>query len=190
MSKQGSRDESSHELHRTVSRLLSSAASLDDLARRVLEAICVGEGWPFASFWERDDAARVLRCACIWHRPHDTGLAELGRMTEALTFSKGLGAPGRAWLIGEPQVVENICDEHSFQRRALALRAGLRSAIVFPLMHEGEVFGVIDLIGRVPPGDREIEGLFVPLGARLGEFLARMRAADPGSALSHSHAGV
>lgn len=168
-------DDSSRELHRTVCRLLASHAPSAETKARVLEVICAAEGWPFGSFWERDDAVRILRCVSVWHRPDDGGLAELAEMTKALTFAKGLGAPGRAWLTAEPQIIENVRDDTAFARRAAALRAGLRSAVVFPLVHEGDVLGVIDLIGRMPPGDGEVAELFGPIGRRLGEFLAASR---------------
>jgi hypothetical protein len=168
------REEPHHELDRTIRRLLESETPAAELKPRLLEAICVGEEWPFGTFWERDDAANVLRCAAVWHRPDDASLAELATMTAALTFAKGLGAPGRVWLTGEPQLIDNVRDEASFARRVIALRAGLHSAVVFPLLHDGEVLGVIDLIGRVS-SDRMADELFGPLGRQIGEFLARSR---------------
>jgi len=168
-------DDALHELDRVICRLLKSSVHTSELKARLLEAVCVQEEWPFGTFWERDDASHVLRCTAVWHRPDDMWLAELAVMTAALTFAKGLGAPGRVWLIGEPQLIENVGDEPSFARRVVALRAGLRSAFVFPLVHDGDVLGVIDLIGRMPPGDRAAESVFGSIGRRIGEFLARSR---------------
>ena len=159
-----------------VERTLRDCRRIEDAAPVVIEALCATQGWPFGTVWIRDDAQKVLRCAGCWHRAGDEFLAELAALTRALTFAKGLGAPGRVWLTGEPALVERIRDQRTFARRDAAAHAGLVCAVVFPILHDGEVLGAIDLIGRASPHDAELQGVLREVGRQLGRFLATARA--------------
>lgn len=156
-----------------IQRILDECTQLSDAAPRVLQALCATQGWPFGTLWEKDRAGRVLRCAGSWHREDDIFLAELAALTRGLTFAKGLGAPGRVWLTGEPQLIEQVRDERTFARREVAAQAGLVSAVVFPILHDGEVLGVIDLIGRASPHDPELHLLLSEVGRQLARFMHR-----------------
>ena len=50
----------------TTAHAIVSAASLDEAAPRVLEAMCESLGWEHGAYWTVERAADVLRCANIW----------------------------------------------------------------------------------------------------------------------------
>ena len=159
-----------------VSRVLADAGSLTDAAPPIIEAICSAEGWDFGAIWQHGADER-LRCAGVWHRPGDAALAELAEVSRALTFEKGSGVVGEVWSTGRSRTVLDRLDEPAFVRGPAAARAGLRCAVVFPIRYGDDVTGVIDLLGRTPPSDPELEGLLAAVGQQIGLFVARSRAA-------------
>ncbi len=163
-------------LQYSVSRALADALMLADAAPRIIEAICGAEGWASGAIWEADPASEVLRCAGTWHPPGDASLEELALATEPLDFEKGEGAPGKAWLTGNPTFAKGSVYDPGPHRRAVAERAGIKSGIVVPLRHGSEVVGVLELLGRAPAAAPSPEEPLAAIGRQIGLFVARVRA--------------
>ena len=100
--------------HATAHALVS-AASLDEAAPRILEAICESLGWEHGAYWTVDPAADVLRCANIWTLPGLT-FPEFDDASRAATFARGQGLPGRVWASGHPAWIPDVTKDTNFPR--------------------------------------------------------------------------
>ena len=121
---------------------LASAASLDEAAPRVLEAICESLGWEHGAYWTIDRSADLLRCANIWTLAGLT-FPEFDSASCAATFPRGDGLPGRVWASGHPAWIPDVTKDANFPRAPVATREGLHAAFGFPVLLRGEVQGVL-----------------------------------------------
>ena len=88
--------------HATAHALVS-AASLDEAAPRVLEAICESLGWEHGAYWTIDPSADLLRCANIWTLAGLT-FPEFDSASCAATFPRGDGFAGTSLGVRSPRL--------------------------------------------------------------------------------------
>lgn len=119
---------------------LQSAESPEDAARRALEAVQAGFGWAYGSYWSIDPAARVLRFA----REAGTVNPEFASLTRSTTFAEGVGLCGRAWRQRELVFVRDLAQVPDCVRGPVAMRAGVKSGVCFPLIVDDQVVGTMD----------------------------------------------
>ncbi len=161
-----------------VSRVLADARSLADATPGIIRAICEAEEWEFGSIWEIDADIAVLRCREIWHDPEFPGEA-MERETRRLTFAAGHGLPGRVWAAGEMLTIPDLAADQTYLRAPMAIKAGLRCALAFPIFVGGEVIGVIDFAARkIREPDDPLREMFTAIGRQVGQFIERHRAEE------------
>ena len=163
--------------HATAHALVS-AASLDDAAPRILEAICESLGWEHGAYWTVDHAADVLRCANIWTLP-GLSFPEFDRASRAAAFPRGQGLPGRVWASGHPAWIPDVTKDANFPRAPVATRQGLHAAFGFPVLLRGEVQSVLEFFSReIRKPDEKLLSTLTTVGNQIGMFLDRRRAQD------------
>jgi PAS domain S-box-containing protein len=161
-----------------VSRVLAESLTLKEASKRIIQTICETEHWDFGALWELDENAGLLRCSGLWHPPH-LGFEDLAERTRSITFAPGQGLPGRLWKEGHACLIPEISCESNFPRAPLALKAGLHSALGFPIRHGGKIIGAVDFLGRrIPEPDQRLLDVFATIGNQTGQFIARTRAQD------------
>jgi len=163
--------------HATAHALVS-AASLDEAAPRVLEAICESLGWEHGAYWTIDPAADVLRCANIWTLAGLT-FPEFDTSSCAATFPRGQGLPGRVWASGQPAWIPDVTKDANFPRAPVATREGLHAAFGFPVLLRGGVQGVLEFFSReIRKPDERLLSTLTTVGNQIGMFLDRRRAQE------------
>jgi two-component system sensor histidine kinase/response regulator len=163
-----------------VTRVLADAASLEEAAPGLVQALCEVVGWSFGAVWriDRRDPDR-MRCVGTWTRAHQApGFAEV---TMASQFRFGEGLPGRVWQSGQAVWIEDVTQDANFPRAQPAARAGLRGAfalpIVMPTAAGGELVGVIEALGHEHrPPDDQVLAVMAALGSQVGQFLHRRQS--------------
>jgi signal transduction histidine kinase len=94
-------------------------------------------------------------------------------------FGFGQGLPGRVWESRRAHWIEEIGVDPNFPRAEKAIRAGLKSAIAFPILHAGEVLGVVEFFNEEvveqEPGLLEMIGA---LGIGIGQAMRRIAAEE------------
>jgi len=161
-----------------VSHVLANAGSEGDLLPHITQALAESEGWDFGAIWEVDETAAVLRCASLWRRPGEN-LESLARQTEGMTFTRGVGLPGRVWESARARLSPDVANDSNYLRAPLAIQAGMRSALAFPIFQDGKVTGVMDFLSRethLP--DEKLEEMFAVIGSQIGLFMQRRRAQE------------
>jgi two-component system, NarL family, sensor histidine kinase BarA len=166
------RAEQRTELQHEVTRLLSTAETVDAAVECVLQAICGTLGWDVACYWPADPHAPQV----TWARP-GAGVEGFVALTERASLSPSM-LPGRVMATGAPEWLESLDPERAF-RAPIAEAEGLRSGVAFPVAIEGEVVGVVEAFTRFRLAvDADLLASLDALGGQLGQFLRRKRAEE------------
>ena len=121
---------------------------------------------------------KSLRLKDIWHLQIPV-FYEFKKSSEAYTFSKGIGLPGRVWESGQPVWITDVVDDKNFPRMAIAQKLGIHGAMAFPITGANEVIGVMDFFTRnVRQPDREVFAIMADIGRRVGAFISRRLAEE------------
>ncbi|MEK7732655.1 MAG: PAS domain S-box protein, partial [Planctomycetota bacterium] len=80
----------------TVTQILAEAASIAEASPRIFQVICECLEWDIGELWAVDSESNVLRLGESWHLP-SVKAPEFEAMSRKMTFSPGVGLPGRVW---------------------------------------------------------------------------------------------
>jgi PAS domain S-box-containing protein len=161
-----------------ISLVLAESSTLKEAAPGIIRVLCEMCGWDVGSFWQADQKENRLVCLETWHVP-GADLHGFENQTREMTFSPGIGLPGRVWLTGRPEWIPDIRKENGLPRGELCQKAGLRAAMAFPVRFEDEVLGVIECFSRtVRESDGSFIGILPATGSSIGQFMERKRAEE------------
>ncbi len=160
-------------LQRVVSEIVGENNSPEVAAMRILEALCVSQGWDVALKWEVNSEENRLEFASGWSAP--------GRHTEILikesmerTLSPGTGLPGRAWQNGVPVWISDLASEPANPHTQAALRRRMVSGCAVPVRVGNRVIGVLEFYCHFCLREnREAMAAVETVAASLGQMLAR-----------------
>jgi methyl-accepting chemotaxis protein len=116
------------------------ADTTDDVVRAALNTIRKEFGWHYASYWSVDPIENNLAFSLESGRVDD----EFQRLTRTARFREGEGLNGRAWRSRDLVHVSDLAELHDCCRAPLARRAGIKTAIALPIVHENQVVGTLD----------------------------------------------
>ncbi len=162
--------------HHAVTSVLGEAASVRAAASKILQAVCENLLWEMGAFWQVDAVAGVLRCQEI--RQVSSGApGAFAARTREMTFTRGMGLPGRIWQSGEPAWLADMARERNLPRADAAASEGLHAAFGFPVTLGREVLGVMEFFSRkVRTSEPELHTLMNTIGSQFGQFIERKRA--------------
>ncbi len=126
-------------LHQVV-EALSAARTFDEVLKAALDTVREAFGWAYASFWRLDRASNALR----FETESGSVNEEFRRATESASFEEGVGLSGRTWKRRDLLFVKDIGEMTDCCRAPIAKRAGVKSALCFPIFLDGEVVGTMD----------------------------------------------
>jgi PAS domain S-box-containing protein len=151
-----------------VNEVLRSVTSLEAALPGVFHALGERMGWSTGAFWSPQ--GEHLVCRYFW-KAEGFECADFEQATLDAKFRRELGLAGRVWASGDPIWVPDVLDDPTMTRALPALRAGLHSAVVFPVLESGEVGGVVELLApEVRQEDDELVMRFFDVGRRLGRL--------------------
>lgn len=155
-------------------RALSVAATPTAASAAVLAEVAQSLGSPLAVLWLYDATTGLLHWGQDWADGDD--VEELRQIDRRLTFSTGVGLPGRVLESGQPAWIEDITADANFPRAEMALKTGLRSAVAGPLASPEGMMGVIEFFGRrrKAPTVEQLDDVAVA-GSQLAAYLQRRR---------------
>jgi EAL domain-containing protein (putative c-di-GMP-specific phosphodiesterase class I)/PAS domain-containing protein len=152
------------------------AAGLEprELVERVLATLGETLGFSCGAVWTPSPAGE-LRCAATWHRanaaPEVAALAEASSRT---VLAAGQGLPGRVWAFRRPSWVADVKGSSTEPRAAMARRAGLMTAMAFPIAIADRCAGVFEFFSHgVTQPNPEISAMFGTVGGQLAQYLER-----------------
>src|ERR1041385_3995676 len=86
-------------LQAAITEIIAESSELDKAIIQLLESICNHTGWDFGEIWNVDSRANLLIHQAHWHMAHFPKFEEISRQ---ITFSPGIGLPGRVWNTTHP----------------------------------------------------------------------------------------
>jgi len=160
-------------LQRVVSEIVGENVSPEVAAMRILEALCVSQGWDVALKWEVNAEENRLEFCSGWSAPR--------RKTESLIQdSMGINlAPGgtmlgRAWQDGRSIWVADLNQEPANAHTKAAMRRGMVSGCAVPVRVGSRVLGVLEFYCHFCLREnRETMTAVETVAASLGQMLAR-----------------
>jgi PAS domain S-box-containing protein len=157
-----------------LTKLLNQDRPVADTVRLMMKTVCENLGWQMGAMWEIDGEMRFVE---EWHDASFAGDVATS-LTKGIVFRRGEGLPGLVWEKGEALWVTDLDDELRFPRAARATKAGLRAAFAFPIVHEGQILGVMEFFGReAREPDQALMPVMTLIGAQIGDFTDRRRTA-------------
>ncbi|HJV62908.1 MAG TPA: EAL domain-containing protein, partial [Albitalea sp.] len=123
-------------LEHEVARLLVADGEPQAVIARVLESICTHLHWDCGAVWAVGSDG-IVRCSGAWHAQGAPALAQFVRISSSLGYRPDEGSLGRAWVSGEPVVIDTATGADRFTRDALAGQAGMATGVVVPTVQAG-----------------------------------------------------
>ena len=160
-------------LQRVVSEIVGENTSPEVAAMRILEALCVSQGWDVALKWEVNAEENQLEFCSGWNAP--------GRHTETLiqdsmgvTMPPADGMLGRAWQDARPVWIADLSSEPANAHIQAARRRGMVSGCAVPVKVGNRVLAVLEFYCHFALREnRETMAAVETVAASLGQMLAR-----------------
>ena len=166
------------QMEHSVTRILEESRTVEDALPKFIRTLAETSGWVYGARWELDKAANLLRCMETW-------CVDAPEVREFMAFSRlRTQSPGaskgpihQVWTSNAPVWIAELAQDTNMRRGPAALKAGLHSAFVFPILVGEEFYGVIELFGReVRQPDPGLLSVVHTIGSQLGQFMARKAA--------------
>ena len=159
-----------------VSQIIAESKSPPETLKTVLAEVGRALRWSYATYWEVDRSADVLKPGYGWTQPNRS-FVEFDRKTQGIVFAKGEGFPGRVWETAQPGWESDLAASAVYPRSAQASTEGLHSAFGIPVRTAEKFFGVLEFFAEdVLPPNQALLNAAQGVGYQLGEFLERARA--------------
>jgi len=158
-----------------VSQIVGENASPEVAAMRILEALCISQGWDMALKWDVNQEEHRLEFGSAWAVP--------GRRVEnfiqesmGLNIANGEDLPGRAWQDGHPVWCEHLTSIPPTSRVKSALSHEMVSGWAVPVREGNKVLAVLEFYCHFSlREDREALAAVETVAASMGQMLARSR---------------
>jgi PAS domain S-box-containing protein len=168
-----------------ITRILTNAEGLRDAAPGMIQVLLDSLEVDLGMLWLPDSSRAMLHAAVIRHASDSPGLQAFATAMGQHTFAYGTGLPGRAWKQRMPLWVSDVIASPEFSRREAATKAGLRSAMAFPIHSGDQTFGVLEFLTiRLAEPDPALFNMMTAIGHEIGQFLHRRNAEE---ALRRAH---
>ena len=173
-------DDAAHRLllvQQAITDHVAAGLPPDELCARVLAALGEALGWTYGAVWRPDAESSMLRATAMWQDetagPAVTAFADVSRR---LKIAPGRGLPGRAYAFRRPAWIADVRADGNMARHTHALRAGLTTAVAFPIALADDCAGVIEFFAAdIREPDAQVAAMFATVGGQLAQYLERRR---------------
>jgi PAS domain S-box-containing protein len=152
-----------------VTKVLSAARTLSDVAPKILEEISIAMSWDASIFWEVDTQSQVMKCKEIWTTDR-LEAQQYVEKTRGVQISRTTGLTGRAWSTGKMAWAAG--DNTSVIRQG-------QSVGYVPIQVRGEAAGALQFFSKEEHAPAEhVQEMLNALCTQIGLFLERNRAEE------------
>jgi PAS domain S-box-containing protein len=160
-------------LQLVVSQILGENASPEIAAMRILEAVCISQGWDAAIKWQVNPEGNQLEFSTAWGAP-GAAIEAIIQKSAAHKLSSGQDIPGRAWQEGRPVWVSDLAGSHGGIRTSLALLHDMVSGWAVPVRVGSKTLAVLEFYCHLRlREDPEALAAIETVASSLGQMLAR-----------------
>jgi PAS domain S-box-containing protein len=160
-------------LQLVVSEIVGENRSPEIASERILEALCLSQGWDAALRWEVNIDKNQLEFSSGWSAP---GRPVQSLIRESVLMRLGLGEEmaGRAWREGKPIWIANLSSEGFGDHALTALNEGMVSGCAVPVRVGKSVLAVLEFYCHYCRREnRESMAAVETVASSLGQMLAR-----------------
>lgn len=162
-------------LKHQIIKLLAEYSSLDEISDTILGTICKFINFAEGEVWKVDPINQVLRCAAVWtSKTSNQELQTFLIITQNITFTKGVGMPGRVWADKKVHWSPDVACDPNFPRAKFAEIANLHGGFGLPIIFKKEVLGVLCFFSnKKAEFNKELINFLQDLSKQLGSFIER-----------------
>ena len=164
-------------LQLVVSQIVGQSTSPEVTSTRILESVCLSQGWDTAMLWTVNEAEGRLQFYSSWGAPEKQGE---GLIQESLKFSirRGPDLPGRVWVQRKAIWIEDLAAAQAADPTSPRLRAALRHGLVtgwaIPVLVDDRLIAVLEFYCHLRHRqERETMATLEIVSSSLGQMLAR-----------------
>ena len=171
-------------LQLVVSQIVGENVSAEIATKRVLEALCVSQGWDVAIKWDVNPEENRLEFNTAWG-VQGKEAEQLIQESMGITMTAGGSLPGRAWKEGRLVWASDLSVLTTSPRVQSALRSKMVSGWAAPVQVGSHVLAVLEFYchGRIRE-DRETTAAMETVAGSLAQMLARTRERERAEELS------
>lgn len=156
-----------------IARVLADCTTIQQATPEILQAVCKSLGWQVGVLWQVKPGTKILFCVEVWRTSHER-FSEFVAVTQSMSFSKGVGLPGRIWETGNPIWIPDAVKDPNFPRAPMAAQEGLHAAFAFPIRLGETILGVMEFFSReIQEPDEALLHQMVSVGSQIGQFMQR-----------------
>jgi len=160
-------------LQLAVSPIIGEQAWGDPPGMRILEALCISQGWDVAVQWMVDAEQQHLEFGTAWGTP-DRHAETLIQGSMGMTLAGSTDLPERAWKDGRTVWITDLASAGKTPRIEAALNQEMASGWATPVRAGSKVLAVLEFYCRFRlREDREAMAAIETAAASLGQVLAR-----------------
>ena len=165
-------------LQLVVSQIIGQSTSPEVGAMRILESVCLSQGWDLAILWTLDEQEEKLQFYSAWGAPGKRGEA-LIQESMGQTIGRGPDLPGRVWVLGRSVWMEDLVTAAPSARVQAAMRHGLVTGWAVPVRVGNRLIAILEFYcHQRNREDRETMATLETVSSTLGQMLARSREQD------------
>jgi PAS domain S-box-containing protein len=171
-------------LQLVVSQIVGENVSAEIATKRVLEALCISQGWDVAVKWDVNAEENRLEFNTAWGLP---GRDAEGLIQESLgvTLTPGGSLPGRAWKESRLVWASDLSTLPAAPRIQSAMKCKMASGWAAPVQVGNNVLAVLEFYCHLKlREDRETTAAMETVVGSLGQMLARTRERERAEELS------
>ncbi len=161
-----------------TTRVLAESTTINEAMPQILQGICESLGWDLSEFWMLDRRANLLSLLNSWYKI-SFEMQEFDILSRQITFTPGIGLPGRVWASLEPVWIADVIQDRSFIRSQMAAQAELHGAFGFPIRSGKKIIGVITCFSHeIQQADPDLAKVMNLIGEQVGQFIERKQAEE------------
>jgi len=149
--------------------------SVDEAFGRCIDQICAFTGWPIGHVYQVERRrGEILVSSDIWHLDDPTRFQTFKEVSDRITFTAGIGMPGRVMECGAPVWIRDLSVDPNFPRGKLAENHGVKAGFAFPVLVGKKVVAVLEFFAEeVQAPDEALLGIMRSVGVQLGRVVER-----------------
>lgn len=160
-------------LQLVVSQIVGENVAPESAAMRIIEALCISQGWDAGMQWVVDPKETRLEFCTAWGAPGRRS-ETLIRENMGLSIEMGADLAGRAWKEARSAWAANLATLDRTPRIESALRQEMASSWAVPVRIGNKVLAVLEFYSRYRlREDREALATVETVAASLGQMMAR-----------------
>jgi len=166
-------------------QLLQEIAVTANEARTVREAmqicldkVCSYTGWPVGHVYMHDSSGDLISTK-IWSLENPQQFETFRKITEATSFARGEGLPGRVLANGKPAWITDVTKDLNFPRVNFNKSIGVKAGFAFPVLEGKKIVAILEFFSdKVITQDEFLLNTISNLATQLGRVTERKRSEE------------